>query len=235
MCALLAAQDPPRRRNRRIAVRPPIRPKTDKTTKFSNWRTLTLNINTCSDKYDDRLDDICQVGNQRKISVMVLTEFRRRGLDSREVKREGGTWDVYWTGLKAQRAHGVAVCLKREPKTVFLGRSPADLSNERMMYIDLQHCGFNIRIFAIYSPTDCGSDSAKEKFWRNLKKLTADIPANYQSLYLGDFNATTSLVRHMEPTYFGKDRVYDLDFDYNDNGERLTTFCAEKQLGMLNS
>ena len=84
---------------------------------YEKVRTMTLNIQTCSDKYEDRLDEICQLGSRKKLSIMVLTEFRRRGLDSREVRLEDGTtWDVYWTGFKSKREYGVAICLKRERK-----------------------------------------------------------------------------------------------------------------------
>lgn len=207
---------------------------------YEKVRTMTLNIQTCSDKYEDRLDEICQLGSRKKLSIMVLTEFRRRGLDSREVRLEDGTtWDVYWTGFKSKREYGVAICLKRERKLEFLGRSSAAESSERLMWVDIRLCGINIRVFAAYAPTNCpdtkGNPAARATFWRNLKALAADLPSKTEALYLGDFNSTTTLVRPMEHTNFGKEKDYNVDFTCNENGEQLTSFCAENGLALLNS
>ena len=85
MCANLAAKDrflaQNSGKNRQISV---LSVKS-KRGNYVKLRSLTLNIQTCSDKYEDRLDEICQLGSRKKLSIMVLTEFRRRGLDSREV------------------------------------------------------------------------------------------------------------------------------------------------------
>ena len=61
---------------------------------YASLRTMQLNIQTCSDKHEDRLDEVLQVGTKRNISILALSEFRRRGHDSREVVLEDGTaWD----------------------------------------------------------------------------------------------------------------------------------------------
>eukprot|EP00794_Sanderia_malayensis_P014561 gene14561-16063_t len=44
-----------------------------------------------------------------------------------------------------------------------------------------------------------------------------------------------TLVRPNEPTYFGRNKHYDVEFTCNENGEQLTNFCAKKGLGLLNS
>ena len=107
------------------------------------------------------------------------------------------------------------------------------------MWVDISVRGLNIRVFAAYAPTNCpdtpGNLAARTTFWRNLTKISADMPAKTQALYLGDFNSTTDLVQPKNPTYFGRNREYNVDFTCNENGEQLTTFCAEQGLGLLNS
>ena len=96
-----------------------------------------------------------------------------------------------------------------------------------------------MRVFSLYAPTNCpgtrGNDAAKGKFWRELRDISAKIPAKTEALYLGDLNSTTTLVKPHEPTRFGKAKNYNVDFTCNENGEQLTRFCAENGLGMLNS
>ena len=203
---------------------------------------MTINITTCSDKYEQRLDEICTIAEKRNITIFAVEEFRRLGHDSREVKTENGTiFDVHWCGLKRKRLYGVAIFIKREPKTVFCGTSSDEDCNERMIWVDIQHCGVKIRVFACYAPTNTpekpGNEAARTKFWRDLKVQVSNTPPKSEILILGDLNAKTDLVKPNKPTYFGQKRNFNLEecTYFNENGESLINFCSKFNLGMLNS
>lgn len=209
----------------------------NETKRFSNWRSMTLNIQSCSDKFEDRLDSVLELASKRKISLLALTEFRRKGKDSRTIKTQDGIiWDIYWSGFTRKRLHGVAIAIRRDPKVKIIQVSQI---SPRMMWIDIQHAGLNIRVYSLYAPTNCplkpGNDAERAEFWRSLQKEVDQTPGKTEQLFLGDLNATTNLVKHLQPTHFGRNNHYITDFSFNENGEAMTSFCAKNGLGMLNS
>ena len=205
--------------------------------KFANWRSMTLNVQSCSDKFEDRLDSILELASKKKISLLALTEFRRRGKDSRTVTTEcGTTWDIYWSGHDRKRLHGVAIAVKRDHKIKVLQISQI---SPRMMWIDLQYVGLNIRVYCLYAPTNCpttpGNETQRSEFWRRLQKEVDLETTKTERLFLGDFNSTTTLVKHLQPTGYGRNKCYTNNFECNENGEALTSFCVKNSLGMLNT
>lgn len=108
----------------------------------------------------------------------------------------------------------------------------------RIMWIYLQYVGVYIRIFCLYAPTNCPSlpdDAQRSDFWRTLQKEVDQIPRKAEKLFLGDLNTTTNLVKHLQPTHFGRNKNYCTNFQSNENGEAMTNFCVKNSLGGLNT
>jgi hypothetical protein len=108
----------------------------------------------------------------------------------------------------------------------------------RIMWIDLQHAGYNIRIYSLYAPTNCpntaGNEAARSGFWKTLQKEVDQASKNTEQLFLVDLNATTDLVRHLQPTNFGRNKHYTSDFNCNENGLAiLNTFFQHKTAHLI--
>ncbi|XP_031551602.1 uncharacterized protein LOC116288877 [Actinia tenebrosa] len=135
-----------------------------------------------------------------------------------------------------KRLHGVAIAIKRDPKLRVIQISQI---SPRMMWIDLQYVGFNTRVYCLYAPTNCpttpGNDNQRSEFWRSLQKEVDLVPGKTEQLFLGYLNATTTLVKHLRPTHYGRNKNYSSNFEFNDNGEAMTSFCVKNSLGMLNT
>ncbi|KXJ18574.1 hypothetical protein AC249_AIPGENE8959 [Exaiptasia diaphana] len=94
-----------------------------------------------------------ELASEHKISVLALTEFRRTSKDSRTIETKNGTkWDIFWSGCERKRIHGVAIAVKHDPKQRIM--QVCQIS-PRIMWIDLQYVGVDIRIFCLYAPTNC--------------------------------------------------------------------------------
>lgn len=192
---------------------------------------------TCSEKHEDRLDGILELLNRKNIDILAIQEFKRRGKDSSKVTNPDGTiWDIYWSGFERKREQGVAIAVKRSKQIEIMQINQV---NPRIMWVEVKIRGMKIRVYSVYVPTNCpaqsGNEAARSEFWRQLKNESKSDDKKLQHLFLGDFNATTTLVKANCPTYYGKNKKYNVDFEGNENGEALAQFCASKNLGLLNS
>ena len=99
------------------------------------------------------------------------------------------------------------------------------------MGVNLNIHGFKVRLVIGYSPTNIsGSDSAKEEFYRTIKKACDNRPKNHKLIVCGDFNAETSLV--YDRTEFDGSSIMHHDELCNDNGQRLKSFSRQFKLCM---
>ena len=107
-----------------------------------------------------------------------------------------------------------------------------------MIWIDIEHAGLNIRVYSLYAPTNFpstpGNGANRAEFLQSLQKEVDQDPRYTEHLFLGDLNATTSLIKHLQPTHFGLNNHYTADFSFNQNCDAMTSFCAKDGLGMLN-
>ena len=63
------------------------------------------------------------------------------------------------------------------------------------MALNVKIKGYDIRLVNAYSPTNCdGSESAKDIFYRTVRKSSTKQYKHQKLLVNGDFNATTELV-----------------------------------------
>ena len=83
---------------------------------------------------------------------------------------------------------------------------------------------FQTQVIA-YSPTNAEiSVSAKESFYRDLRKACNKDNKNRKLIVLGDFNAETNMVLK-KTDYNGKTVL--LDNRCNENGEKLKSYCRK--------
>merc|ERR1712048_1045319 len=108
--------------------------------------------------------------------------------------------------------------------------NPPDFNDPRIMVINIVVHGFKIRLLTAYSPTNVSdSESAKDEFYRKLKKSCENRPKNYKLIIAGDFNAETSFV-YNKTEFDGSNMIY--DEICNDNGLRLKSFSRQYKLCM---
>ena len=99
------------------------------------------------------------------------------------------------------------------------------------MTVELIIFGFSVKIISAYAPTELAKDSAKIKFYRELKKIKRANP-DQKLLYLGDFNATTTAVENVSGVR--ADKILE-NIVSNDNGERMIDFVRDNKLSVLNT
>jgi len=157
-----------------------------------------------------------------------FSEFRRLGVGSCMVEAGKNEYEVHWSGFKRKREYGVGIAIKVQPG-IEIGEIKA--INERLMTAAVEIFGLSMKIISAYAPTEPGKESAKMKFYQNLKKIKPDHP-DQKLVYLGDFNATTDAVRKTAGVRAGK--ILE-NITSNDNGERLIEFSRNNNLSILNT
>ncbi|CAH8546823.1 unnamed protein product [Dicrocoelium dendriticum] len=78
----------------------------------------------------------------------------------------------------------------------------------------------NLFVISVYTPNDCGGDSVKDEFYRDLQQLLTNAKKSDVVILSGDFNAR---VGHLGGHHA-------LNENRSDNGERLLTLCEDNQL-----
>ena len=157
-----------------------------------------------------------------------FSEFRRLGVGSCMVEAGENEYEVHWSGFKRKREYGVGIAIKVQPG-IEIGEIKA--INERLMTAAVEIFGLSMKLISAYAPTEPGKESAKMKFYQNLKKIKPDHP-DQKLVYLGDFNATTDAVRKTAGVRAGK--ILE-NITSNDNGERLIEFSRNNNLSILNT
>ena len=109
--------------------------------------------------------------------------------------------------------------------------------NERLLKVQLSLTGmFNRVTFVIaYTPTECGADSDKTRFWSMLLETVASVPRKDQLFVLMDTNARTgkrdrggSLEYAQVLGPYGRDIL-------NDNGEHFVRTAADAGMTIANT
>ena len=195
-------------------------------TEFQKWRLGSINISTAVD--DHRLEDGIRLIEEANLFACTLQEFRRIGVGSCIVEGESYDWEVHWSGFKRKREYGVGIAIRVMPG-IDIGEIKC--IDERLMTASLTIFGLEVKVVSAYAPTNEAKDSAKIKFYQNLKKIKPDFK-HQQLLYTGDFNSTTEAVRKQSCVRAGK--VLE-NIVSNDNGERLIDFTRDNNLSMLNT
>ena len=130
-----------------------------------------------------------------------------------------------WCGMKKRREAGVGLMIKVDPDITV---SEPDISEPRVMAVNIKVFGFNVRVINCYSPTNVdGSPLQKDDFYRTVRKAINKKEKHQKVLIAGDFNAQTDIVH--KQCYFDGVKIVD-DNSCNENGGRLKSLCREHKL-----
>jgi len=138
----------------------------------------------------------------------------------------GENFKFYWCGKKKRRDLGVAVLIKDDPCIIF---DEPDVTDPRIMALNITVYGFKIRLVNAYSPTEEGNENQKNTFYRNLEKACKTESKHRKLIIAGDFNATTSI--SMKHCSYDWTKIVE-DQLCNDNGSRIKSFCRKLHLCM---
>ena len=164
------------------------------------------------------------------LTFCCLQEVRYRNSGRKIICLDSGEkFEFLWCGKKKRRDAGVGLIIKVDKEIIV---NEPEISDPRLMAINLKIYGFNIRLINAYSPTNIdGSIQQKDDFYRNLRKAACKKEKHEKIIIVGDFNAQTAIA--YEQCFFGSNHNMVVDKECNDNGARLKDFCREKHLGMV--
>ena len=102
---------------------------------------------------------------QAKLSFCCLQEVRHRNTGNKIISLDTGEEYVFiWCGQKWRSDGGVGMSIKKCKEISF---EEPDVMDARLMALNINNQGFNIRLINAYSPTNCGgSDNQNDSFYR---------------------------------------------------------------------
>ena len=164
------------------------------------------------------------------LTFCCLQEVRYRNSGRKSICLDSGEkYEFLWCGKKKRRDAGVGLIIKVDKEIIV---NDPDISDPRLMAINLKIYGFNIRLINAYSPTNIdGSIQQKDDFYRNLRKATCKKEKHEKIIIAGDFNAQTAIA--YEQCFYSSNHNVIVDNECNDNGARLKDFCREKHLCIM--
>lgn len=193
------------------------------------WKLGSLNIRSGKEKLEGaRIYGITKEISRENLEICCLQEVKYRNTGKKIIELDTGVkYNFLWCGQKKRRAAGVGLLIKSERGITI---NPPDFNDPRIMGINIVVHGFKIRLVTAYSPTNVSdSESAKDDFYRKLKKACENRPKNYKLIIAGDFNAETSFV-YGKTEFNGSNIMY--DELCNDNGLRLKSLSRQYKLCM---
>ena len=103
------------------------------------------------------------------LNFCCFQEVRYRNSGRKTVRLSSGDeYEFIWCGKKRRRDAGVGLLIKVDSEIVV---SDPEISDSRLMVINIKLYGFNIRLINAYSPTNVdGSPQQKDAFYRSLQK-----------------------------------------------------------------
>ena len=198
---------------------------------FQEWRMGTVNIET--GREDWRLEEAVRQVHRSKCIFTGIQEVRRLGQGNSivEVPDRDQAYEVHWSGYARKHEAGVGIIIKKDPGIEVLNIT---YDSERLMSATLKNFGCNIHVIVGYSPTEEGSEYAKNRYYRQLRKMTRAEKKikNQRLLVCGDFNATTSI--SSTHCSFRKSTFIE-NATMNANGVLFLEFCREFDLSVLNT
>ena len=135
-------------------------------------------------------------------------------------------------------AHGVAICLNRRAAAAWReAGSVWEAVSERIVYCRLRAHPVNITLVSVYSPINpqpgqTAAEVASDSFYSDLQRTIDKVPSGDMLLILGDLNARVSKRQHHAGSSVVGPHAVD---QLNENGQRLTDFCAHNDLIISNT
>ena len=129
-------------------------------------------------------------------------------------------------GKNSLRRNEVAIIVNKRVPNAALGYN---LKNDRMISVHFQGKPFSITVIQVYAPNNNAEEAEVEQFYEDLQDLLEPIPPKDVLFIIGDWNAKAGSQEIPEVT--GK---FDLGVQ-NEAGKRLTEFCQENALVIVNT
>ena len=187
------------------------------------WRSGTINVRTMREQHDiSKLPYAIRQITNAKIDICALQEVRMRGSGS-FIQDD---YAVYFNGYKNKSQAGVMIAVKKNIHVNnIINVSP------RLLVAEISIGSLKVKVLCCYAPTEEATEHTKSTFYRDIKSNSSTTKRQHL-LLLGDFNATTTAIKHRATYFNGKPAE---DIQSNDNGSRLVQLCAEKHLSILNT
>ena len=133
---------------------------------------------------------------------------------------------IYYCGQESLRRNGVAITVNKRVRNAVLGCS---LKNDRKISVHFQGKSFTITVIQVYAPTSNAEEADVEEYYEDLQDLLELTPQKDVPFIIGDWNAKVG--SQEIPGVAGK---FGLGVQ-NEAGQRLTEFCQEKALVIINT
>ena len=198
---------------------------------FKKWKFGTINIRSGKEKDEGaKIYSITKEISKLDLSFCCLQEVKYRNTGNKLIRLDNGEqYRFIWCGPKKRRKSGVGIIIRVDKEIEF---NDPDVEEQRLMAMNVKVGGFNIRLVNAYSPTETGCESAKNNFYRSLRKAAVKHEKHQKMIILGDFNAKTSTA-YWKSEFDGVQLVH--DDDCNDNGYRMKNFCRSHTLGIAST
>ncbi|CAK1588972.1 unnamed protein product, partial [Parnassius mnemosyne] len=205
-------------------VRHPSRPVSRRGEKWiAEARLATLNV--CG-AMNDKMDEVCEMMNDRGIDMLCVNETKRKGRDV----TAHGIYTAYWSGVdETERAcQGVGVILSER-----MGQCVKEYEcvSPRLLWIRMKVGLKKLFVLGVYAPDMSKPTYIREQFWDMVRLVLMKCKENENIIMLGDFNGRVGVKRSGYERIlgtFGDERI-------NENGEDLLTVCVEKNLFVANT
>ena len=194
-----------------------------------NWKIGTINIRTGKEQSEGaKMYMVTKQVANAGLLICSLQEVRHRNSGKKIINLDTGeSYIFFWSGLKKRRDAGVGILIKQCKDVTY---EEPDINDPRVMALNVKIRGYDVRLVNVYAPTNSdGSESAKDNFYRTVRKSSKKHYKHQKLVINGDFNATTELATK-QCFYDGKKLVD--DSICNENGTRLKQLCQQNQLCM---
>lgn len=186
----------------------------DNDLRICTWNLQSLN--TCSKL------DLRRILSDYKADITALQETRKIGI-SEDKDRSKYQCDIYFSGNPEKREFGVGFAVRGKARFFVNRWVPI---NERICMLRIKAKFYYISIICAHAPTLDSDESEKDIFYDQLERTYDTIPAYDMKIVLGDYNAKVG----QEQQFSGTIGKHSLHTDTNDNGMRLISFAASRNM-----
>ena len=132
---------------------------------------------------------------------------------------------IYYCGQESHRRNEVALTVNKRFLNAVL---ECNFKNDRMISIRFQGKTFNMTVIQVYAPTTNAEEAEVEQFYEDLLDLLELTPKKDVIFIIGDWNGKVG-----SQQISGVTSKFGLGIQ-NEAGKRLTEFCQENALVILN-
>lgn len=186
----------------------------DNDLRICTWNLQSLN--TCSKL------NLRRILSDYKADITALQETRKIGI-SEDKDRSKYQCDIYFSGNPEKREFGVGFAVRGKARFCVNRWVPI---NERICMLRIKAKFYYISIICAHAPTLDSDESEKDIFYDQLERTYDTIPAYDMKIVLGDYNAKVG----QEQQFSGTIGKHSLHTDTNDNGMRLISFAASRNM-----